>query len=133
ERVSNAVKTWDYLISPSEYATNAFKSAFKYKGKILELGYPRNDIFYRSDRFEVLKKVRNRLHLPKGKKVILYAPTFRDNQATRNNRFTFDIKMDLEKMKEALSDEYIILLRMHVAITNKFKLNEELTDFVKNV
>src|SRR5690625_4816128 len=78
ERVSSAVKTWDYLISPSKYATNAFKSAFRYEGEIIELGYPRNDIFYRPDKDEIENKIKNRLNLPKDKKIILYAPTFRD-------------------------------------------------------
>jgi len=80
KRVSFATRQWDYLLSPSEYATNAFKSAFRYKGNILELGYPRNDLFYKKDVQDITTKVKNRLNIPKDKKVILYAPTFRDNQ-----------------------------------------------------
>jgi len=133
ERVSQAVQTWDYLISPSAYATEAFKSAFQYDGDILEIGYPRNDVFYKENRNEIAQKVRSRLHIPKNKKVILYAPTFRDNQATRNNRFTFNIEMDLFDMQKELGEEYIILLRMHVAVTNKLKLDEELDSFVFDV
>lgn len=45
ERVHHATKNWDYLVSPSRYATDAFRSAFRYKGEVLEVGYPRNDIF----------------------------------------------------------------------------------------
>ncbi|MDQ7861610.1 hypothetical protein RCO48_13220 [Peribacillus frigoritolerans] len=32
-RVHGATRTWDYLISPSPYASKAFRSAFKYEGK----------------------------------------------------------------------------------------------------
>src|SRR5699024_3852324 len=67
ERVSNATKTWDYLISPSPYASIAFQSAFKYEGAIIETGYPRNDIFYRKERFSIASMVRNRLQIPEGK------------------------------------------------------------------
>jgi len=133
ERVSNATRTWDYLISPSPYATKTFKSAFRYEAKIIEVGYPRNDIFYKEDRFEVASKVRKRLNVPKDKKVILYAPTFRDNQTSGNNKFLFEIPMDLHQLKESLGDEYVFLLRMHVVISSKIKLDDDLNDFVMNV
>ncbi|GGE54813.1 hypothetical protein GCM10011391_37240 [Pullulanibacillus camelliae] len=133
ERVYNATKTWDYLISPSPFATQAFKSAFKYQGNILETGYPRNDIFYKEERHDIALRVKNRLNLPRDKKIIVYAPTFRDNQTSNKNKFLFDINMDLYQMKEQLGEEYIILLRMHVAISNKLKIEEELQDFAFNV
>lgn len=133
ERVHGATKNWDYLISPSAYATRAFKSAFHYDGRILEIGYPRNDIFYRKEKTEVAKNVRAKLRLPKDKKVILYAPTFRDNQTNGANKFTFDINFDYEKMKEKLGRDYILLLRMHVVVKNKVVIPDEYRDFVYNV
>lgn len=133
ERVHNATKTWSYLISPSEYATNAFRSAFHYNGEILQIGYPRNDIFYRDDIEEIARKVKKELVLPEGKKVILYAPTFRDNENNGKNKFVFKLRMDLNKLKEELGEEYIILLRMHVVISNKLVIPEELQDFAYNV
>lgn len=133
ERVSHAVQNWDYLISPSPYATKAFRSAFRYKGEVLETGYPRNDLFYLPNREEIAKQVHDRLNLPAGKKVILYAPTFRDNQTNEKNKFVFDVDLDFEKMKETLGDEYVLLLRMHVVVKNKIKIPEEYRDFVFNV
>src|SRR5699024_9338834 len=102
-------------------------------GKILEIGYPRNDLFYNENHGVISQKVYSRLHIPKNKKVILYAPTFRDNQTTKNNRFKFDIEMDLNKMQNELGDEFIVMLRMHVSVTNKLKLDENLEDFVIDV
>ncbi|WP_057911964.1 CDP-glycerol glycerophosphotransferase family protein [Peribacillus muralis] len=133
DRVHAATKTWDYLISPSPYASQAFRSAFKYNGKILETGYPRNDLFYKDDAAITAKSVIEKLKIPAGKKVILYAPTFRDNQTSKNNKFIFDLKFDLEKMKAALGDEYILLLRMHVVISNSLSIPSEFEDFVMNV
>ncbi|MBS4218959.1 CDP-glycerol glycerophosphotransferase family protein [Bacillus sp. FJAT-49711] len=133
ERVYSASKTWSYLISPSSYATKAFKSAFKYEGEVLEIGYPRNDLFYKKDANQLAKKIRHELNIPEDKKVILYAPTFRDNQTTAKNKFIFDIKMDLEKLKETIGDDYIILLRMHVAVTNRLTIDENIKDFVYDV
>jgi CDP-glycerol glycerophosphotransferase len=133
ERVYKATQNWDYLISPSEYATKAFRSAFRYTGEVLETGYPRNDIFYQNDIEDMAIKVKKQLNLPKGKKVILYAPTFRDNQTEKSNKFVFDVNMDLERLKETLGNEYILLLRMHVVISNELTIPEELEDFVFNV
>lgn len=133
ERVGNAVKNWDYLISPSPYATKAFKSAFRFNKKILEVGYPRNDIFYKEERHQLAKTVKNKLHIPKNKKVILYAPTFRDNQTVKNNKFYFDINMDMHKMKEKLGEDYVLLLRMHVIVNNKIEIDETLQNFVYDV
>ncbi|MFB6469124.1 CDP-glycerol glycerophosphotransferase family protein [Cytobacillus sp. Hz8] len=134
ERVYGATKSWDYLVSPSPYATEAFKSAFHYEGNILEMGYPRNDLFYRKDNIRVAYKTRKALRILTTKKVILYAPTFRDNQTKGGaNKFSFDINMDLERMKEELGEEYVLLLRMHVVIKNKIKIPEEYQDFVMDV
>lgn len=133
ERVYNATKTWDYLISPSPYATKAFRSAFQYEGEILEYGYPRNDLFHSEDKSSISEKVLSKLSIPEGKKVILYAPTFRDNQTSKNNKFVFDLQFDLEKMQRELGDEYILLLRMHVVVSNNLRIPVEHRDFVKNV
>ncbi len=133
ERVHRATKTWDYLISPSAYATKAFRSAFRYEGELLEIGYPRNDIFYRDDREQLAERILQRLNIPEGKKVILYAPTFRDNQTSKNNKFTFELQFDFEQMQRELGDEYVLLLRMHVVVSNKVYIPEEYRDFVYNV
>lgn len=133
DRVGQAIKKWDYLISPSSYASGAFRSAFKYEGEIIETGYPRNDVFFQPNQNTLKRKVLNRLHLPNEKKVILYAPTFRDNRTSKNNKFLFDLEMDLHRMKEQLGDEYVLLLRLHVVVQNNLKLDESLLDFVYNV
>lgn len=133
DRVYHASRQWSTLLSPSAYATKAFRSAFRYDGDIMESGYPRNDIFYRSDVGVITERIRQKLGLSKDKKVILYAPTFRDNQTTKNNKFTFELNFDLEKMKEALGNEYILLLRMHVVVSNNINIPTEYRDFVMDV
>lgn len=133
ERVHGATKQWDYLVSPSDYASKAFRSAFKYDGDILEMGYPRNDVFFKDDKDDLIARVKGKLNLPRDKKILLYAPTFRDSETRGKNKFVFDIKMDLHDMQEKLGDEYIILLRMHVVISNKLRIPEELRSFVYNV
>ena len=50
--------------------------------------------------------ISGKLGLPKDKKVIMYAPTWRV-------RDKFELMLDLEKMKEKFSDEYVLILRLH--------------------
>ncbi|UYG93851.1 CDP-glycerol glycerophosphotransferase family protein [Cytobacillus firmus] len=133
ERVHSATKNWDYLISPSKYATNAFRSAFRYNGEMLEVGYPRNDLFYQSGQQELADRIRKQLKLPADKKIILYAPTFRDNETKGKNKFQFSLNMDLHQLKKELGNEYILLMRMHVVISNKLSIPDDLKDFVYNV
>ena len=72
---------WDYLISPSAYASKCFKSAFAYSGKILEVGYPRNDRLSggADERVAVRNRVRKQLGVKSAQtQLVLYAPTWRD-------------------------------------------------------
>jgi len=57
--------------------------------------------------------VRQRLGLPDGKKVVLYAPTWRDNQYYASGRYRFDFRFDLERAWQALGDDHVILIRGH--------------------
>lgn len=134
-RVNASVKQWDYLISPSNYATKAFRTAFNFKKEVIESGYPRNDIFYKSDeeQQEFVDLVRSEYNLPKDKKFILYAPTFRDDDVDENNKHQFSMQLDLERLHEKFGDEYMILIRTHVIVGNKLSIPPEYRDFVVNV
>jgi CDP-glycerol glycerophosphotransferase len=70
---------WDYLISPSAYCTEIFPKAFDTKAKVLELGYPRNDTL-KNVSTETRNEIRRKLGVTDPKrKLVLYAPTWRDN------------------------------------------------------
>jgi CDP-glycerol glycerophosphotransferase len=72
---------WDYLVSPSQYCSEIFPSTFGYSGKIIETGYPRNDILKTgsADR----NKIRQYLGITDPNRlVVLYAPTWRDTNRT---------------------------------------------------
>ena len=107
---------WDYLISPNPYSTEIFKRAFNFNKTMLETGYPRNDILVNSNNEEYINKLKIDMGIRRDKKIILYAPTWRDNEYYQRGKYKFDIRLDLERMRESLSDDYVILLRMHYLI-----------------
>jgi CDP-glycerol glycerophosphotransferase (TagB/SpsB family) len=74
-----ARESWDYLLSQSPFCTKALRSAFMYEGTMLEVGYPRNDILSSPDADDVRRRTREHFGLSEGTRVILYAPTWRDN------------------------------------------------------
>ena len=99
-------KRWDYLIVQSKFVADLAPSAFKFENTIMDTGYPRTDILYSSNNEEEMSRLKEKLGLPKDKKVIMYAPTWRV-------RDKFELMLDLEKMKEKFSDEYVLILRLH--------------------
>ncbi|KZX11793.1 bifunctional glycosyltransferase/CDP-glycerol:glycerophosphate glycerophosphotransferase [Methanobrevibacter oralis] len=117
ERYLNDSKQWDYFISPNKYSTDILKRSFAYDGEMLEKGYPRNDILYNISE-DKINSIKNTLNIPKNKKIILYAPTWRDDDSYDVEKVKFQLKLELNKLQEALADEYIILVRTHYLITD---------------
>ncbi len=116
---------WDYLVSPNHYSSEIFRTAFWMPPeKILEIGYPRNDILVnRADDEELQKEIKEELNIPEGKKIIMYAPTWRDDEYIKKGKYTFELKIDLPRLQKELGDDYVILLRMHYLIANALDLN----------
>lgn len=113
---------WDYLISPNRYSSEIFARAFGFGKEMIESGYPRNDFLHHANHDETMDALKNRLDIPLDKKVILYAPTWRDNEFYAKGKYKFNLKLELDKMQEELGDEYIVLLRMHYLIAENLDI-----------
>lgn len=112
-------RAWSYLVSDNPFSTEVFQSCFLYeREKILETGYPRNDLLYDKERDVKALAIKQALKIPTDKKVILYAPTWRDDEYYGPGEYRFALKFDLEKMKQTLGDDYVILLRTHYFIAD---------------
>ncbi|WP_102693053.1 bifunctional glycosyltransferase/CDP-glycerol:glycerophosphate glycerophosphotransferase [Rummeliibacillus pycnus] len=116
-------RLWDYLIAANPYSSKIFRSAFKFEKKMLEYGYPRNDTLYKNNNEEYITKVKKSLDIPLDKKVILYAPTWRDDEFYEAGKYKFDLKFDLQKLREKLGNDYIIILRMHYFIADNLNID----------
>lgn len=91
------IDDWDYLLSPNKFSTEKFKSAFRFTGKFIEHGYPRNEELLTCTNEEV-KILKKKLNIPVKNKVILYAPTFRDNNFISKGKYIQDINIDFDKI-----------------------------------
>lgn len=117
-------RSWDYLVAPNEFSAEIFGHAFMYDGPLLRYGYPRNDILYREDKTKIAEKIKKSLGISQDKKVILYAPTWRDDEFYGSGQYKFTLKLDLEKMREAFGDKYVIILRTHYFVADFLDVSE---------
>ncbi|MDX6744446.1 CDP-glycerol glycerophosphotransferase family protein [Actinocorallia sp. A-T 12471] len=102
---------WDYLVSPNPYATPILRRAYGYEGEVLEVGYPRNDVLYRPGKEERAAAVRAMLGIPEDKKIVLYAPTWRDD--LRFSGTPQELALDVYDARRALDGDHVLLVRAH--------------------
>lgn len=87
--------------------------------KIKITGYPKNDILlhYPDDR---KAEIRRELGIEKDKRVILYAPTYRDE---KNNKQLCPVNFDV--WKNILGNNYVVLFRAHPIVISQTKINPD--------
>ncbi|GII03262.1 bifunctional glycosyltransferase/CDP-glycerol:glycerophosphate glycerophosphotransferase [Planobispora takensis] len=113
EELIRQTATWDYLISPSPWCTPILKEAFAFGGALLETGSPRNDVLAGPDRWERAARVRERIGVLPGRKTVLYAPAARREAVDGRGRRRFDLRLDLDRMRERLGPDHTVLVRRH--------------------
>jgi len=123
QNFTKEAQKWDYLVSPNAYSSEIFKRAFRFDKTMIESGYPRNDFLINANEAATIAEIKERCQLSADKKIILYAPTWRDNQFYGRGKYKFDIQMDLERMKNELGEDYIIVLRLHYLIAENIDLS----------
>jgi CDP-ribitol ribitolphosphotransferase len=111
---------YDFALVSSAYVIPFYSEAFNMDSKkIISIGVPRTDIFYRKEKNE---KIKQRLYREypflKDKKIIIYAPTFRGKSIFFTS---FDEKaLDIEKLNKFLASKgFILIIKCHAYINNK--------------
>lgn len=112
-------KNTDYLIVTSKNIIGHYAEAFQMsEDKIKPLGLPRMDYYFENHDLDRLKAdFCRKFNVDADKKIILYAPTFRDEEKYNN---VFDY-LDLKDFNERLGDEHVLALRLHPKIKNFYK------------
>ena len=100
------------------------------KESILLCDLPRNDelLDYSTERKNA---IRANLNIPNSKKIILYAPTYREYLWDDNGKNLIAPPIHLNKWKEMLGSDYVLLFRAHYAVGTA--LNIKTDDFVIDV
>lgn len=109
-----------HLIVNSEVTKREYASAFGIsQERIFILGLPRTDLFLRKNFLEKKREefLAGRKEL-RGKRCILYAPTFRDDEVENPK-----LHLDLSRMSEQMQKDDVLMIRLHPHVANR--LGEE--------
>jgi CDP-glycerol glycerophosphotransferase len=112
-RWAKQVPNWQYVVSPNRFSTPILRRAYAIEGEMMETGYPRNDILAGADRDARSRELRERLGIADGLRTVLYAPTYRDHVFDRRGRYRLELALDIERLRDALGDDTVILFRKH--------------------
>jgi CDP-glycerol glycerophosphotransferase len=114
---------WTYLVSPSDYTTEKLLSSFGLppecrENLVLEIGYPRNDAIA-LDKDDETKRaaMRESLGIPPGKKILFFAPTWRDDNYNAALGYAQALNIDLDLLRAAVGEEWTVLIRAHYNAT----------------
>jgi len=122
---------YSHILTTSENLVEIMKKSFGVEEeKIKVWGQPRNDVIF--DAIDVGKTLENLYKgLPKYKRVILYAPTYRENRSTKFFPFP---DFDQTKLHDFLEEkEIIIFIRCHQSeVTNIDKFSSDRVQLINN-
>lgn len=115
-----------HILASSEHIRKNYAEAFCVpEGKVLVIGCPQADYYFRNhDVRAVRKRLEEQFPQMKGKKLALYAPTFRDDAEKDRELLSH---FDFEKFNRQCGDEYCLAVRLHPQIQSS-KVPEQVPD-----
>ncbi|AVR00508.1 CDP-glycerol--glycerophosphate glycerophosphotransferase [Oceanobacillus iheyensis] len=128
ERFKNVYDSFTYAVVGSENMADTFKDSFGLSdSQILRTGIPRSDVLFdNKKKQEVYKKIVQENLWVADKKIILYAPTFRNDQLSN-----FQLQLNIEQLYASLSDEYVLFIKPHPAVS--YEIKDMFKEFVLDV
>lgn len=122
----------DVMLAQGQYDVDIFSRVFGIpKENFRVIGLPRNDELVNCNTEENRNRIRKVLDINEGKKVILYAPTFREYDKDAGQNCKLSLPVDLKKWESVLGNEYVLLMRAHYEVVKM--MDFEYNDFVKDV
>jgi CDP-glycerol glycerophosphotransferase len=121
DRLDRDIACWDVLLSPNPVSTPRLRHAFRYGGRVWETGYPRNDLLLSPRADEVREQVRGELGVGVGTTLVLYAPTWRDDEHYSDSTVV-PMGLDLAALAARLGragGSHVVMSRLHNMMTGR--------------
>ena len=124
QKINQNLGKFDLMCSQSEYDKAIFERIFRLSSnQVIKSDLPRNDNLLKYNP-EKCKEIKQKLGIPIDKKVILYMPTFREYLVEQNKTY-FNIPMNLNKCKQKLGDQYVLLISAHYLVVKSLNIKED--------
>lgn len=112
DKVVKLGKDTNYIVTNSTFEEEVFRTSFWAQTEMYKVGHPRNDILFDKEKSKYFsKKIKELYNIPKNNKVLLYAPTFRDNLTTEY--YDIDYERLAKNLEKRFGGKWTILLRLH--------------------
>lgn len=108
-------KMTDLMMSGCKARTEIYRSSFWYDGEIKEWGTPRNDIFFKD--YDFKQEICKFFKLDIKSKLLLYAPTFRDNRSV--SAYNLNFENVIEALNHKFGGDWKVLIRLHPVVREK--------------
>ena len=128
-----------FCISNSQLENEVYSSTYWKNVPTKMLGHARNDILFQ-DSYEIKKKVCHKLGIPQDYSIVLYAPTFREQDRAKNGKCSLHsldyYNIDYERLCEALKNKFggkwVLIERFHFHLKKFDKFANKSNSFVYN-
>lgn len=118
-RMDRDVAKWDLLLSTGAECSEMFRSAFGFEGTILETGLPRNDVLCSAEGPAIGRRTREELGIEPDARVVLWAPTWRDDIPDGAGGFGHPGGLDTERFIDRCDRDVVLLVRMHSVVSSR--------------
>src|SRR5699024_5213116 len=116
----------DLMVAGSSFGEKLLRSAFRYHGKILDYGSPRNDKLVNQNQ-TMLNQIKLRLGINKETKVLLFAATCRKQSQDKTQKINeLDLNEVLKTLEKKSKFNWICITRAH---SSSRKLEFEMNDY----
>ncbi|MCY9204932.1 CDP-glycerol glycerophosphotransferase family protein [Bacillus atrophaeus] len=124
KRFKKVYRSFDYVTVGSEEMGRIFKNSFGVKDhQLLKIGVPLTDEYFQTTEVTQAEHLRSFTN----KKIILYAPTFRDY-----DMHSLRLPFTKEELINELNGDYILFVKLHPALRNKITVLSD-GEYVKDV
>ncbi len=123
-------RSYDFATVSSHNIAKFYAEGFGIsEDKVVATGVPRTDVFFDK---EYKKRIRAEFYKKypalEGKKIILFAPTFRGNGKI-SGYYPVD-KLDVNRLYEDLKEEYAIIVKHHPFVNNRSEIKKKYKDVI---
>lgn len=104
-----------FISSSVKFTETKSKNHLVPKDKFWEIGMPRNDVLFNKDReIELNKKVRQYYGIDEMTKIVLYAPTLRNDKTDTTSYESLDVPAIIDSLSKRFEDDkWVVMFRMH--------------------